>query len=165
MPEPTNTSRLLAGLAVGLGLGAAAGMWWARRIPGHIFRDGDDWYVDEPVLRELQRRLHWSGGAAHGGYSFALFGQGSIKLVPSPRTLPRQNGPLFAVQPLLSAGQTLEFVMLDLALHRAGKLELIRYTPRPMPGRMVQGPGVDSPESPNQDPPDTDIRAADSQEN
>lgn len=46
-------------------------------------------------------------------------------------------------------------------LHRAGKLKLIRYTPRPMPGRMVQGPGVGSPESTNQDSPDTNIRAAD----
>jgi hypothetical protein len=119
----------------------------AVRIPGHIFRDGDDWYVDEPVLRELQRRLHWSGGAAHGGYYFALFGHGSIKLVPTPRTLPAQTGDLFAVQPFLSAGQTLEFVMLDLAIHRAGKLKLIRYTPRPMPGRMVQEPGLGPHES------------------
>ena len=158
MPEPTNTSRLLAAFAggtIGLGLGAAAGMWWARRIPGHIFRDGDDWYVDEPVLRELQRRLHWSGGSA-GGYYFALFGQGSIKLVPTERILPKQTGPLFAVQPLLNAGQTLEFVMLDLAIHRAGQLKLIRYTPRPMPTRMVQGPNVGPIESSNPGSPDLD---------
>ena len=145
MPAPASPPHLLPALtggAVGLALGAAAGVWWGRRIPGHIFRDGDDWYVDEPVLRELQRRLHWSGGAAHGGYYFALFGHGSIKLVPTPRTLPAQTGDLFAVQPFLSAGQTLEFVMLDLAIHRAGKLKLIRYTPRPMPGRMVQEPGL-----------------------
>ena len=150
MPAPSNHPHLfaaLAGGAVGLGLGAAAGVWWGRRIPGHIFRDGEDWYVDEPVLRELQRRLHWSGSSAQGGYSFALFGHGSIKLVPTPRTLPAQTGDLFAVQPFLSAGQTLEFVMLDLAIHRAGKLELIRYTPRPMPGRMVQEPRLGPDES------------------
>lgn len=150
MPAPTGHPHFIAALAggaVGLGLGAAAGVWWGRRIPGHIFRDGEDWYVDEPVLRELQRRLHWSGGSAQDGYSFALFGHGSIKLVPTPRTLPAQTGDLFAVQPFLSAGQTLEFVMLDLAIHRAGKLELIRYTPRPMPGRMVQEPRLDPDES------------------
>lgn len=64
MPAPTDRPYLIAALAGGaggLGLGAAAGVWWGRRIPGHIFRDGEDWYVDEPVLRELQRRLHWSG--------------------------------------------------------------------------------------------------------
>jgi hypothetical protein len=51
------------------------------------------------------------------------------------------------VRSLLSAGQALEFVMLDLAIHRVGKLKLIRYTPRPVPGRMVQEPGLGPHES------------------
>ncbi len=128
-----NLLTAITGCAIGLGLGATAGVWWGRRIPGHIFRDGDDWYVDEPVLRELQRRIHWSGGSAGQGYIFGLFGQGAIKLLPTDRTLPGQTGGLFEVRSLLSAGQALEFV---------GKLKLIRYTPRPTPGRMVQGPDV-----------------------
>jgi hypothetical protein len=93
VPAPASPPHLLpalAGGAVGLGLGAAAGVWWGRRIPGHIFRDGDDWYVDEPVLRELQRRIHWSGGRRPGGYDFALFGHGSIKLVPTEQTSRRR---------------------------------------------------------------------------
>ena len=137
-----NLLTAITGCAIGLGLGATAGVWWGRRIPGHIFRDGEDWYVDEPVLRELQRRIHWSGGSAGQGYIFGLFGQGAIKLLPTDRELPGQTGDLFEVRSLLSAGQALEFVMLDLAIHRVGKLKLIRYTPRPTPGRMVQGPDV-----------------------
>ena len=151
MPDVSNHRNLLtaiAGCALGLGLGATAGVWWGRRIPGHIFRDGEDWYVDEPVLRELQRRMHWSGGSAGQGYSFALFGQGSIKLVPADRTLPGQTGDLFAVRSLLRTGHPLEFVMLDLAIHRVGKLKLIRYTPRSVPGRMVQGPDTGPVEAP-----------------
>ena len=97
--------------------------------------------------RRARRRIDSHGRRSQGGYYFALFGHGSIKLVPTPRTLPAQTGDLFAVQPFLSAGQTLEFVMLDLAIHRAGKLRLIRYTPRPMPGRMVQEPRLDPDES------------------
>jgi hypothetical protein len=80
-----NLLTAITGCAIGLGLGATAGVWWGRRIPGHIFRDGEDWYVDEPVLRELQRRIHWSGGSAGQGYIFGLFGQGAIRLLPTDR--------------------------------------------------------------------------------
>ena len=133
----------LVGGVAGIGVGVVTGVWWGRRVPGHIYRDGHDWYVDEPVLRELQRRIHWSGGTMwQGGYYFSLLGHGGIKLVPIQRTLPEKSGPLYAVEPMLSRGQELEFVMLDLATHRVGKLKLIRYTPRPLVGRMVQGPGV-----------------------
>ena len=152
MTDTSNHRGLLTGIAgcvVGVGLGAAAGVWWGRRIPGHIFRDGDDWYVDEPVLRELQRRMQWSGGLpGQGGYTFSLFGHGAIKLVPTSQRLPEQSGGLYAVQPMLSKGQELMFVMLDLAIHRVGKLKLIRYTPLPVHGRMVQGPGVGPDDSP-----------------
>jgi hypothetical protein len=67
-----NLLTAITGCAIGLGLGATAGVWWGRRIPGHIFRDGEDWYVDEPVLRELQRRIHWSGGRRPGLHLRAL---------------------------------------------------------------------------------------------
>ena len=131
----------LAGGIAGLGLGAAVGAWWGRRISGHIYRDGDDWYVDEPVLRELQRRIRWSGDADRG-YEFSLFGHGSIRLVPTEQTLPAQSGMLYVVRSMQHAGQALEWVMLDLVIHRVGTLKLIRHIPRPIPGRMVQGPDV-----------------------
>ena len=146
MADTSNHRVLLTGIAgcvVGVGLGAAAGVWWGRRIPGHIFRDGDDWYVDEPALRELQRRLQWSTGwSGKPGYAFSLFGHGAIKLVASGRRLPEQSGGLYAVESILDKGQQLLFVMLDLVTHKVGKLKLIRYTPLAVPGRMVQGPGV-----------------------
>lgn len=67
----------LLGGAVGIGIGVATGVWWGRRVPGHIYRDGDDWYADGPVLRELQRRMHGSGGTQwQGGYYFSLLGHG-----------------------------------------------------------------------------------------
>ena len=144
MADTSNHSGLLTGIAgcvVGVGLGAAAGAWWGRRVPGHIYRDGDEWFVDEPVLRELQRRIQWSTGwPGKAGFAFSIFGQGAIKLVPTSRKLPEQSGNLYAVESILDKGRDLVFVMLDLATHRVGKLKMIRYTPRPMPGRMVQGP-------------------------
>jgi hypothetical protein len=131
----------IAGGLAGLGLGVAVGVWWGRHVPGHIYRDGDDWYADEPVLRELQRRIRWSGDADHG-YEFSLFGHGSIRLIPTEKQRPAQSGTLHAVQSMLHAGQSLERVMLDLVIHRVGTLKLIRYIPRPVPGRMVQGPDI-----------------------
>jgi len=147
----------LAGGVATAGLGAAVGLWWGRRIPGHIFRDDDDWYVDEPALRELQRRIRWSGGSSTlGGFYFSMFGHGSIKLVPTTRVLAGQSGNLYAVESMLSAGQSLEFVMLDLVIHRVGILKLIHYTPRPVPGRLVQGPDVGPVDRPERvTPPDS----------
>jgi hypothetical protein len=149
MAERNPNSALFTALAsgiAGLGLGAAVGAWWGRRIPGHIYRDGDDWYVDEPVRRELQRRIPKSAGPAQNDRdTFSLFGHGSIRLAPTQITLPAQSGPLYAVQPMLRPGQTLEWVMLDLAVHRVGTLKLIRYTPRRVEGRMVQGPNPEEP--------------------
>lgn len=144
----------LAGSVAGIGLGAALGTWWAHRIRGHIYRDGDDWYVDEPVRRELRRRVTWPGGPMNSD-TFSLFGHGTIELVATPRNLPAQSKQLYAVRPTLRPGQTLEQVMLDLVVHRVGKLELIRYTPRPVPGRMVQGPDLgltptDAPHDPHE---------------
>lgn len=83
-----------------------------------------------------------------GGFYFSMFGHGSIKLVPTTRALPGQSGELYAVESLLAAGQSLKFVMLDLVIHRVGTLKIIRYTPRPVPGRMVQGPDVGPVEMP-----------------
>lgn len=148
---PSDRSSILAALAggiTGIGLGVVAGVWWGRRVPGHIYRDGDDWYVDEPVLRELQRRMLWSGGPEQDGYYFLLRGRGSIKVVPTRRILPEQSGPAYAVELWLARDQALEFVMLDLVAHRVGKLKVLRYTPRQVPGRMVQGPGIGPPETP-----------------
>lgn len=151
MAETTNHRGLFAALlggAVGAGIGVTTGLWWGHRVPGHIYRDGDDWYADGPVLRELQRRIRGSGGTQwQGGYNFSLLGHGSIKLVPTQRSFPDQSGQLYFVESVLSRGQEIEFVMLDLVAHRVGKLRLIHYTPRPMPGRMVQGPdlGPDEP--------------------
>lgn len=159
---PTGNQRLLAALAggiAGLRLGAALGTWWGYRIPGHIYRDGDDWFVDEPVRRELQRRIV-SHGAQGDGRTFSLFGHGSIQLVPTHRTLPAQSGTLYSVKPTLRPGQTIEWVMLDLVIHQVGKLKLIRYTPRPVPGRMVQGPDlIPAPEEGNHRDPTIDHEA------
>ena len=139
---------IVGGIA-GIGVGVVTGVWWGRRVTGHIYRDGHDWYVDEPVLRELQRRIHWSGGMMwQGGYYFSLLGHGGIKLVPTQRTLPEQSGALYAVEPMLRQGHELEVVMLDLATHRVGKLKLIRYTPRQTASRMVQGPDVEPADRP-----------------
>ncbi len=145
----------LAGGLAGIGVGAAMGAWWTQRVPGHIFRDGEDWYIDEPALRELQRRVRWTGETpGHDGYyHFSLFGHGSIKLIRTARELPGQSGDLYVVRSMLREGQKLELVMLDLVIHRVGKLKLIQYTPRPMPGRMVQGPGVGPSDRPEDEAP------------
>ncbi len=130
------------GSAIGLSFGFSIGMWWSRRIPGQIYRDDHDWYVDEPVVRELQHRLQYRRERDSQAHEFLLFGRGSIRLVPAPRQLPNQSG----VESRLHKDQALDLVMLDLAAHRVGRLHLLHYTPRPVPGRMVQGPDIGPPE-------------------
>ncbi len=43
--------------------------------------------------------------------------------------------------------------MLDLVIHRVGTLKLIRYIPRPVPGRMVQGPDLGPADRPDGEAP------------
>lgn len=129
-------SSVLAGLA-GAGAGGAAVMWWHRRLPGHAWREGLTWFVDEAFLDELRRRYQNTGYRSSGGGHFFSILRGGLDFQPVDRDLPAASGQVYRVDSQLNPGQDLHAAMLDLTVvHRVGK-----YVRLPDPSEPPVKPG------------------------
>lgn len=114
-------SSALIGLA-GVGAGGAAVVWWHRRLPGHAWREGLTWFVDEAFLDELRRRYQNMGYRSSGGGHFFSILRGGLDFQPVDRDLPAASGQVYRVDSQLNPGQDLHAAMLDLTVvHRVGK--------------------------------------------